>query len=258
MAGVMQWTALWRGAPLEGAYTLVDRVKKGFRVMRRRGIGSLFAVTMVMVGLGTTLAQSIQTPSSAQDDVVSASDDVTLSLTYSFVNFVNAGGDVTEQLSIAGADTFDSAPGGTVEYSFANATTHLYAEIVSVNGVTPTDELADWYQDAENHLEFGIANGDVSDRSDFNGTSGSGEAARLFPGDGSDQPVKALLDGSGMYVAGSLNDRLHGTDGGGANSFEYSYYIAQRGDGPEMGFGDTSPETTNGDSVTIQFTVASE
>ena len=219
------------------------------------------AVVLAMT-FGVTAAQEATSVDNVQGDVVSASDDVSLALTYEFVNFVSVGSDVTEQLFIQGADTFDVADGGTIEYSFASETTGLYAEIVSVNDVSPTNvatELGEWYQDADNHLEFGIVRSDVSDRTDFNDNAqGSNSVARLFPDD-SGGTVKAFLDGPGTYVgSSSSSDGLEGTTGGGYNSFEYAYYIAQRGDGPAATFGDNANNTTNGDSVTVQFTVAEQ
>ncbi|MDR9392460.1 MAG: hypothetical protein RI554_10575 [Trueperaceae bacterium] len=242
--------------------------------MIHRRLTNYVAAALALSVLGVVGAQATPVTSQqldAEDRVTSASDTVTADVTYQFVNSVTIGTGEVGGLTIAGADTFASVDAGSISYSFANDATELYAEIIEVNGAaySPTDnDLSAWWKDDQNHLEFGIGPTGMTDADDFNNLT-NGEIASLFPASAS-VGNSGRTQGVGLVRLDSKGDgdafvfERNGTPtedlnegAGGQRTEAFRYYIAQRGDGPDAGFGnDDTSESTDAMSVTVQFTVA--
>ena len=240
-----------------------------------------FIVTaFVLFALGAVSANDRVTSETRdlQEPVASATDTIAVKVEYEFVNSVSIDKvQVTDGLTIKGADIFDSVDGGDITYSFATDDTELFAEIIQVDGVAVSetdDPLGNWFQDGDNYLEFGIGPPSLLDdnpEASYDALS-KGDLARLFPAfEASEDPTEAKigpvrLDAqgttTGIASAFVFEDFGQGTTtanlnpgGGGQRTEQFAYYIAQRGDGPELGFNEDE-DSDEPMSVTVQFTVA--
>ena len=211
----------------------------------------LFATSLLA---SNAVANTLET----QDSV---SSDVDVSVTYQFVNnVVLTSSAVTTGMKIQGADVFDTVSAGDVDYSFADTTSTLTAEITGIETVEEgavTDlqgEILATFVDNDSHyLEIGIVDDSVETLEDFNATSNKGSFFTVST-DASGESVVTNVQMNEIVLdapdgTGVLSNARSGSAG--TNLAALRYYIAQIGDGPE------SDVDGSGRTFTITYTVSS-
>ena len=224
-------------------------LKKGIQM--RLILALLFATSLLA---SNAVANTLET----QDSV---SSDVDVSVTYQFVNnVVLTSSAVTTGMKIQGADVFDTVSAGDVDYSFADTTSTLTAEITGIETVEEgavTDlqgEILATFVDNDSHyLEIGIVDDSVETLEDFNATSNKGSFFTVST-DASGEFVVTNVQMNEIVLdapdgTGVLSNARSGSAG--TNLAALRYYIAQIGDGPE------SDVDGSGRTFTITYTVSS-
>ena len=224
-------------------------LKKGIQM--RLILALLFATSLLA---SNAVANTLET----QDSV---SSDVPVSVTYQFVNnVVLTSPAVTTGMKIQGADVFETVSAGDVDYSFADTTSTLTAEITGIETVEEgavTDlqgEILATFVDNDSHyLEIGIVDDSVETLEDFNATSNKGSFFTVST-DASGESVVTDVQMNEIVLdapdgTGVLSNARSGSAG--TNLAALRYYIAQIGDGPE------SDVDGSGRTFTITYTVSS-
>jgi len=239
-------------------------LKKGIQM--RLILALLFATSLLA---SNAVANTLET----QDSV---SSDVDVSVTYQFVNnVVLTSSAVTTGMKIQGADVFDTVSAGDVDYSFADTTSTLTAEITGIEtveegaltaeitGIETVEEgavtdlqgeiLATFVDNDSHYLEIGIVDDSVETLEDFNATSNKGSFFTVST-DASGEFVVTNVQMNEIVLdapdgTGVLSNARSGSAG--TNLAALRYYIAQIGDGPE------SDVDGSGRTFTITYTVSS-